>query len=98
WGARGRGDKSLIEETVQTRTVDGNEVLLAITVQYHINPEKVKHIIQYVAGEKDDISEKIRTLVSSVARADIRTHMNVLSTREFFSQELRQNALDRLRD
>jgi regulator of protease activity HflC (stomatin/prohibitin superfamily) len=98
WGSRGQESRPSVEDSVQTRTVDGNEVLLAITVQYHINPEKVKHIIQYVAGEKDSIHERVRTLVSSVARADIRTHMNVLSTRDFFSQEQRQIALDRLRE
>ncbi len=98
WGSRGSGNRPSVEDSVQTRTVDGNEVLLAITVQYHVDPKKVKHIIQYVAGEKDSIGERIRTLVSSVARADIRTHMNVLSTRDFFSQEQRQIALDRLRE
>ncbi len=97
WGSRSKGSSPSVEDSVQTRTVDGNEVLLAITVQYHVNPEKVKHIIQYVAGEKNLIDERIRTLVSSVARADIRTHMNVLSTRDFFSQEQRQIALDRLK-
>jgi hypothetical protein len=97
WGTRGQGDRPMVEDSVQTRTVDGNEVLLALTVQYHVNPEKILHIIQNVAGEKDSISDRIRTLVSSVARADIRTHMNVLSTREFFSQEQRQVALDGLR-
>lgn len=98
WGSRGSGDSPGVEDSVQTRTVDGNEVLLAITIQYHVDPEMVKHIIQHVAGDRENIAKRIHTLVSSVARADIRTHMNVLSTREFFSQETRQTALDRLRD
>lgn len=97
WGTRGKGSRPSVEDSVQTRTVDGNEVLLAITVQYYVDPSKVKHIIKYVAGEKNQINERIRILISSVARADIRTHMNVLSTRDFFSQEQRQIALDRLR-
>ncbi|HMO17367.1 MAG TPA: SPFH domain-containing protein [Oligoflexia bacterium] len=97
WGARGRGNRPAVEDSVQTRTVDGNEVLLAITVQYHVDPKKVMHIIQNVAGEKGLSKDRIRILVSSIARADVRTHMNVLSTRDFFSQEARQQALDRLR-
>lgn len=98
WGARGKGSNPTLEDSVQTRTVDGNEVLLGITVQYRLNPEKVDHIIQYVAGEKGHIESRIHDLVAAVARSDIRTHLNTLSTRDFFSQNERQRAIDTLRD
>lgn len=98
WGSKGRGSNSLIEDSVQTRTIDGNEVLLGITVQYRLNPEMVTHIIQYVAGEKGKIESRIHDLVAAVARSDIRTHMNTLSTREFFSQADRQSAIDTVRE
>ncbi len=97
WAAKGSGSNPSIEDSVQTRTVDGNEVLLGITVQYRIDPPKVAHIIQYVAGEKGEIESRIHELVAAIARADIRTHMNTLSTRDFFSQEERQKAIDKLK-
>ncbi len=83
------------DDAVQTRTVDGNEVLLSLTVHYHIDPTKVAHIIQYVSGDKTKMKQRIHELVSAVARADIRTHLNTLSTRDFFRQEKRQEGLDR---
>jgi len=98
WSAKGSGSNPNIEDSVQTRTVDGNEVLLGMTVQYRIDPTKVSHIIQYVAGEKGHIESRIHELVASIARSDIRTHLNTLSTRDFFSQEQRQKAIDKLRD
>ncbi len=98
WSAKGSGSHPNIEDSVQTRTVDGNEVLLGITVQYRVDPTKVAHIIQYVAGEKGQIQNRIHELVAAIARSDIRTHMNTLSTRDFFSQEERQKAIDKLKN
>ncbi len=93
WGGVGSGDRKEVEDYVETRALDGNEVGLAITVQYHIIPEKVPYIIQNVGI--DDLA--IKSLVTAVARADIRTHMNVLNTRDFFSPEKRQSAVDQVK-
>ena len=83
WGGIGEGDNSGIEDYVETRAADGNEVGLAITIRYQVDPQKVAYVVQRVG----DSNEKIRELVSAVARADIRTHMNILNTKDFFLQE-----------
>lgn len=85
WGGKGYGNSSEVENYIETRALDGNEVGLAITVQYQVDPKALIHVIENV-GSSD---ESIRNLVSLCARADIRTHMNVLRTRDFFDPELK---------
>lgn len=93
WGGVGQGDDRQKEDYVETRSLDGNEVGLAVTVQYHIDPKMVRHVVQKVSWEKD----KVKKLVAAVARADIRTHMNILNTQDFFSQSERQEAVDQVK-
>ncbi|MCB0336423.1 MAG: hypothetical protein KDD62_08955, partial [Bdellovibrionales bacterium] len=67
---------------VATRALDGNEVSLAVRLEYRISqdPEKLVKLVQYVGTSDSDIEE----LVVAAARADIRTVMNTLKTSEFF--------------
>ena len=74
---------------IQTRTRDGNEVGLAVTIRYHLEPEKLPFILQNV-GSSD---ERVRKVVSEVARSDIRTHMNSLHTQDFFNTAARTKAI-----
>jgi hypothetical protein len=92
WGGIGEGSDSNIADYVETRTVDGNEVGLAMTIQYHINPAMVRHVVSRVSTNM----ERIRALVSAVARADIRTHMNLLSTRDYFNERTRNQAIEKV--
>lgn len=93
WGHR-RGNEQEVEDFVQTRALDGNEVNLAMTVRYHVVPEMVGHIIQRVGTT----NEAVAHLVTAVARADIRTQMNILKTEDFFNRAKLQVAVDRVRD
>lgn len=94
WGAVGQGTNQRQPDYVETRALDGNEVGLAVTIQYHIDPSMVTHVVQKVGTSMT----KVRDLVAAAARADIRTHMNILKTRDFFSQEERQAAVDQTRE
>lgn len=94
WGAVGEGDNRNIEDYVETRSIDGNEVGLAMTVQYSVEPDKVPHLIKYVGTDQEKISE----LVTTLARADIRTHMNALDTRDFFDSKKRNKAVEGVKD
>lgn len=94
WGNIGEGDDPTIADYVQTRALDGNEVGLAITLRYHLNPKKLKHIVEYVA--ENDL--QIREIVEEVALADIRTHMNILKTQDFFNTDARRAAVVRVKD
>ncbi|RIL09099.1 MAG: hypothetical protein DCC75_07375 [Proteobacteria bacterium] len=80
---------------VNTRALDGNEVALAVTVRYRVStdPEKLMSLVQHVASN----NEGVRDLVISVARADIRTHMNELRTSAFLDEESRYAAIDKVR-
>ena len=94
WGAVGHGDVKAIEDFVQTRALDGNEVNLSMTVRFRVMPEKLPYIIQYVGKD----NERLSTLVSTVAKADVRTHMNTLRTEDFFNRSKLQIAVERVRD
>ena len=95
WAGVGEGSEQQIDDTLQTRTIDGNEVLLSLTVVYHIMPNKVGHIIQYVAGDRESIMPRVKELVSTVARSDIRAHLNTLAPWDFYSVEKTAEALER---
>jgi hypothetical protein len=93
WGAIGNGSNKSIEDYVETRALDGNEVGLAITIQYAIDKEKAPIVIQRVGIEPEAVDQ----LVRAVAQADIRTHMNILRTRDFFSPSERQDAVNQVK-
>jgi len=93
WGAVGEGSNKSVEDYVETRALDGNEVGLAITLQYAIDKEKAPLVIQKIGIEP----EAVDRLVHAVAQADIRTHMNILRTRDFFSPKERQDAVNQVK-
>lgn len=92
WAGKGEGTKQESDDYVQTRSLDGNEVGLEIVIRFRVDPEKIRHVVQYVGTS----NEALKKLVSTVARADIRTHMNVLRTREFFDVATRQAAISQV--
>ena len=55
-------------------------------------------MVRYVVQNVGDNNLKIGELVSATARADIRTHMNILKTKDFFIQEKRQAAIEQVKD
>lgn len=86
---RGRGDY------VHTRALDGNEVALGVTIRYRVvpDPEKLRNLVDRVATD----DEGVENLVSAVGLADLRTHMNRLSTEKFLDESERYSAVDRVR-
>jgi len=84
------------ESFLNTRALDGNEVALAVTVRYRINPESKTLItlVNEVARSDGDV----RQLVAAVARADIRAYMNQLRTAEFLDEQSRYRAIDAVRE
>ena len=85
WGRKGSGSDKHRADYVETRAFDGNEVSLAVRIQYSLSrdPKKLIYLIQNIGTT----NEEIENLVISSARADIRTHMNKLKTSEFFNNE-----------
>lgn len=85
WGEQGEGDDKSVSDYVQTRALDGNEVSLAVRVEYRVSDKasELLKLVQEVATNE----EEVRSIVESVARADIRTAMNELRTNEFFDND-----------
>lgn len=91
WGKpQGGNSEKTVENYVQTRTLDGNEVELAITVVYAVVPEKLPYIVQRVGVSSADI----RRLVSSTASADVRIYFNHLRTQDFKSEQEKNEATE----
>jgi len=94
WGDSKAGSKHA--DYVYTRALDGNEVALAVTVQYRVS-EDTKDLINLVHKVASNNSS-VESLVETVARADIRTYMNELKTSAFFDRNARYTAIDKARD
>lgn len=92
WGGVGQGNNLEVEDYVETRALDGNEVGLAMTVSYQVDPQMLPHVIERVG----DSNEKLTELVAIVARADIRTHMNTLYTWDFANEGERRRAVEQV--
>lgn len=96
WGAKGEGMNPLDDDYVHTRAKDGNEVALAVLIQYRVSedPEKLVRLVREI-GTSD---EEIEKLVSVVARSDIRTFMSGLETDEFFRNEKKYEGERKIRE
>ena len=92
WGQRRNGDPDF----VHTRALDGNEVALAVTVQYRVGSDTTKlvKLVQEVGTTHDKILE----ILVSVARAYIRSSMNELKTAQFFQRDARYQAISKVKD
>lgn len=89
WGDQSSSDTGSHFTFVETRALDGNEVSLAVRVQYHLSrePEKIIHLIKNVGTS----NKAIEQIVVAAARSDIRTQMNKLKTSEFFINQAKYN-------
>jgi len=94
WGSKGDGDDRGVDDSVHTRAIDGNEVLLSMTITYRVLPEKLPYIVQRVGATNDTIKK----LVTFVSRADIRAHMNYLHTDEVQIYEARQKRVEQVKE
>lgn len=96
WGAKGSGTDPSVDDYVQTRALDGNEVALAVAVRYRVthDPQMLLRVAEEVATSDAEIQE----LVSAVARADIRTAMNRLRTSAFFINESKYKGQEEVKE
>lgn len=80
---------------VYTRALDGNEVALAMRVSFRISDDAahLTRLVQEVAISNDEI----RFIVSAMARAFIRSHMNALRTSQFLEKDALYAAVENVR-
>lgn len=95
WGRKPNGEMA-IDDFVHTRAKDGNEVALAVKIQYRVNsdPAKLVRLVREVATSDEEVEE----IVSVIARSDIRTYMSELNTAEFFRNESKYEGEQRVRE
>ncbi len=96
WGAKVEAGEQNRAEYISTRALDGNEVALAVTVQYKISTDadKLKKLVTEVATSNEDVLD----IVDAVARADVRTKMNELKTSAFFVRDARYGAIEKAKE
>lgn len=96
WGHASQKGNGHVGDYVYTRASDGNEVGLAVTVQYRISDksDELRRLVHLVANANDGV----RTLVETIARAEIRTAMNELKTSAFFDRNARYSAIDKAKE
>lgn len=85
WGVAGGGTDAKNEDYVRTRAFDGNEVALAVRIEYRVTDQPGRLV--ELAGKIATSNQQVDQIVMRVARSDIRTYMNRLRTAEFFSNE-----------
>lgn len=90
------GQKRGHADFVHTRALDGNEVALAVTIQYRVgsDPTRLIKLVQEVGTSNDEILE----IIISVARAYIRSSMNELKTAQFFQRDARYQAISKVKE
>lgn len=79
-GAR-RGDDSL-----QFKTVDGNDISVNVTVAWNVDPAKTPYLVQFVGKNTKAVEER---LVRPVSRTIIRDVLNELASEQYYDANVR---------
>ena len=95
WGDdKDKDDKNVDMNYVKTRALDGNEVSLAVRIEYQIMGDEQKLIT--LAKEIATTNGGVDEIVRNIAKADIRTYMNELNTDQFFDNKAKYDGQDRV--
>ncbi len=89
-----RGDRRSRDD-MRFKTIDGNDISLDITIQYHIDQAKAPYILQHVARDDDELKEVI---VRTIARSKPRDIFGELNTEEFYDAVSRTAQAEVARD
>lgn len=79
-GAR-RGDDSL-----QFKTVDGNDISVNVTVAWNIDMAKVPYLVQFIGPDTQAVEER---LVRPVSRTIVRDVLNELASEQYYDANVR---------
>lgn len=79
-------DNSRLDDALDFKTRDGNDVSVDVTVLYHVDPAKAPHVLRHVASDVDEVRT---VLVRPLARSIPRDALNELSSEEFYDSDLR---------
>lgn len=79
-------DNQRLDDALDFKTRDGNDVSVDVTVLYHVDPAKAPHVLRHVASDVDEVRT---VLVRPLARSIPRDALNELSSEEFYDSDLR---------
>lgn len=82
---KGNANKDL-DDDLDFKTRDGNDISVDVTVLYHVDPAKAPHVLRHVASDVDEVRT---VLVRPLARSIPRDALNELSSEEFYDSDLR---------
>ncbi|MGI6679913.1 MAG: SPFH domain-containing protein [Bdellovibrionota bacterium] len=95
WGDdKDKDAKSAEKSYVKTRALDGNEVSLAVRIEYQISGTE-KELIN-LANKIATTNQGVDKIVRNIAKADIRTYMNELNTDQFFDNKAKYDGQDKV--
>ena len=72
------------DDSVRFKTIDGNDVSVAITVVWQLEPSKAPFVLAKVGGSTDEVEQK---LVRPVSRTVVRDVLNELTSEEYYKAD-----------
>lgn len=75
-----------VDDPVQFKTVDGNDVSVDLTIAWSIDPTKAPHLLQRVGRSTEEVGDK---LVRPVSRTVVRDVLNKLTSEEYYQADRR---------
>lgn len=83
-----------VNDDVELKTVDGNDISVDVTVAWRIEPTKAPYILQRVGDSTEDVELR---LVRPAARASVRDALNRLRSEDFYVADKRFAAAEEAR-
>ncbi len=78
-------------DDVPFKTKDGNDIRIDVVFKFRIDPKRVAHIREHVAGDMQELRDKV---VGPVVRSKTRDFLGAYNTEEFYHADNRNKAAD----
>jgi regulator of protease activity HflC (stomatin/prohibitin superfamily) len=89
-----RGDRD-VEDDVELKTIDGNDLKVDVTVAWQIDPKRTPSLLQNVGETTEEVKEK---LVRPACRSIVRDVLNSLQSEEFYVSDKRFEKANEAKD
>lgn len=91
----GRRGTTEVDDGIQFKTMDGNDIRVDVTVVWQIDPKKASHVLQFVGDSTQQVADK---LVRPACRSVVRDVLNELHSEDFYVSEKRFQKATEARD
>ena len=83
------------DDSINFKTVDGNDISVSVTISWSVDPAKVAYILRHVGTSTADVEHK---LVRPVSRTIVRDVLNQLTSEEYYQANRRFEMVETARD